>query len=170
MAAEFNINEPVWVQLTDVGRHRWMDVQTGRLARWKGTRAFDDPVLRPKPKDETADGWSRWTFWELVQVFGPLMGLGTSSPFGGTVRLSLPASPVVDAVAAERERCARVVEQMPLDAAEMDDGARDYAAATIRAGLGPGGRWGADPDRPPEPRTFVRVDRGPSAHAHQFGG
>jgi hypothetical protein len=67
----FNVNHFVWVRLTDVGlKHLRTPEHEWRLK-----------FLR------TEDGWSQWQLWDLMYVFGPLMGNGFPVPFETTVKL-----------------------------------------------------------------------------------
>lgn len=73
---EFNINNYVRVRLTDAGRahHRkeWEELLAGTK-------------LTYTPPVEDAGGWSRWQLWNLMQVFGPMIGMGMPSPFGTVI-------------------------------------------------------------------------------------
>lgn len=74
---EFNLNDYVWVKLTDAGRvaHRnhWERLSFGTVHDYK-------------PVDEI-DGWSRWQLWELMQVFGGSLYNGCNVPFETTIRM-----------------------------------------------------------------------------------
>ena len=60
----FNINECVRIRLTPHGIKRIVD--SGELYRLKhGAATAPD-----------AEGWSRWQFWELIEMFGPATGMG----------------------------------------------------------------------------------------------
>lgn len=75
---EFNINEHVWIKLTDAGRkhHRERD-----RARY--------PMLDYSAPVESEDGWSRWQLWHLMQVFGEAIYMGGTAPFETTIRLAV---------------------------------------------------------------------------------
>lgn len=57
-----NINENVFVRLTDHGRD---------ILRKNGVEV--------PPED--AKGYSRWQLWCLMQEFGPYIGMGRTNPF-----------------------------------------------------------------------------------------
>ena len=71
---EFNLNEYVWVQLTDKGRQIYQE--------W-----VEDLGLDHTPAEEDPDGWSKWQAWQLAQLFGEYMGMGVFLPFATTVRI-----------------------------------------------------------------------------------
>lgn len=64
---EFNVNDKVWVQVTETGHG---------IAR----RQYQELGLEYKPKQEDADGWSEWQLHELMWHFGPGMGVPTFDP------------------------------------------------------------------------------------------
>lgn len=65
--SEFNVNEYVWVKLTDLGRDHY-----------------------GKPCEEI-NGWSKWQMHTLMHEFGPLMGTSTMHvPFDPTIAMSDP--------------------------------------------------------------------------------
>ena len=79
---DFNLNDTVWVQLTEFGlaeHKRGHEVAFGEVGSYK-----------PPPTDE--DGWSKWQLWELIGMFGGVMRIGFNSPFETTIRLDLDAS------------------------------------------------------------------------------
>jgi hypothetical protein len=73
---EFNINETVWVQLTDHGR-----------AILKKVHA-EFPSLTPK---ET-NGWSEWQLWCLMESLGYYMGIARPLVMETTIRFTPPAN------------------------------------------------------------------------------
>lgn len=77
--ATFNVNDHVWVRLTDEGReyHR----------RWYGARY---PMLPYRTPDESNNGWSRWQLWDLMASFGDGIHMGGRVPFETTIRLKEP--------------------------------------------------------------------------------
>lgn len=87
MNTTFNVNEYVWVKLTDYGRecHRKdHDDFVANIRRLTG----DDPKMPYSPPDEDSEGWSRWQGHELMRQFGPHMGIGFGPvPFETTIRL-----------------------------------------------------------------------------------
>lgn len=76
----FNLNEYVRVKLTQRGRniHRqqWHAVMDGLRTKYE----YHDP-------DEDKDGWSKWQGWDLMQTFGPHMGMGVDLPFELTIEI-----------------------------------------------------------------------------------
>jgi hypothetical protein len=61
MLIEFNVNNYVYVQLTDVGRE---------ALRERHNKLFTSSKIEYIPPEEDSDGWSRWHMWELMQVLG----------------------------------------------------------------------------------------------------
>jgi hypothetical protein len=86
---EWNVNEIVWVKLTDFGmsiHHRdHLDFLYMLGKRWSGP---ETPAERfpYKPPEMTEDGWSRFQGWRLMQLFGPHMQLSGPNPFQTSVR------------------------------------------------------------------------------------
>ncbi|MCK5610980.1 hypothetical protein KAR91_54410 [Candidatus Pacearchaeota archaeon] len=78
---EFNLNNHVWVKLTDVGRER-LHKNYDRLMSLYGT---DRPPYEP-PKED-ADGWSKWQMWCLMSELGGMMHNGCNVPFETTIRI-----------------------------------------------------------------------------------
>lgn len=66
----FNINDYVWVKLTDKGRQIFKD-------HYKG---FPSGLQLPQIKED-ADGYSEWQLWYLMQIFGEHIAMGCPSPF-----------------------------------------------------------------------------------------
>lgn len=65
---QFNINDYVWVKLTEKGRQLYRD-EYYRL-------------MKEYPKiEEDKEGYSRWQMWDLMQTFGSFCGLGSPLPF-----------------------------------------------------------------------------------------
>ena len=65
---DFNLNDTVWVQLTDFGLaelEREHEVLYGKL----GMASY-------KPPRTNEDGWSKWQLWELMNTFGGVMRIG----------------------------------------------------------------------------------------------
>lgn len=72
----FNINDNVFVQLTDLGR--------------KAHRYFHTNVVPQLPYQapaEDAEGWSEFTLWHLMEIFGPHLANGRPLMFQTTIRL-----------------------------------------------------------------------------------
>ena len=71
---DFNINENVWVRLTQSGKliHR----------RQHDELRKEFPSLgRYRPPYADAAGYTRWQLWDLMQTFGPHITLGGDPPF-----------------------------------------------------------------------------------------
>ena len=80
---DFNINNYVRVQLTDVGRQALKakhdelnDFANGALGEWK-------------PPEEDADGWSRWQMWELMKGVGDRCGNGFKVPIYTQIKIEI---------------------------------------------------------------------------------
>jgi hypothetical protein len=71
----FNINEYVWVKLTDRGRaiHREQHEALNEQ--------FPKCKLEYCPPKEDAQGWSKWQMWSLMQELGPHVGMGIEPAF-----------------------------------------------------------------------------------------
>ncbi|MDM0024095.1 hypothetical protein [Variovorax saccharolyticus] len=87
---DFNVNNYVSVKLTDVGRaHHRADFENWTSGLRK-RRAYEPPK-------EDAEGWSRWQLWHFMELFGPMVHLGSLLPFDPVIRfdsgppLDLPA-------------------------------------------------------------------------------
>jgi len=66
---EFNINNYVYVQLTEIG-----------LSQLK--RRYDDlNIGKFEPPATDQDGWSKHQMWELMQSLGSKCGNGFNNPF-----------------------------------------------------------------------------------------
>jgi hypothetical protein len=83
-----NLNDTVYVKLTDYGRELMLKNYD---ALWAG-RAV--PPYKFNLPQEDADGFSRWQLWALMQEFGPHICLGMRHPFDLIIRLQEPAEPV----------------------------------------------------------------------------
>lgn len=90
-SAEFNINDEVWVKLTELGRNE-LRKQSIEFER-------EYPQQKDPPRiafehylpEEDADGWSKWKLWELMGKFGWLLRFsGMNCPFEPTIRLKPP--------------------------------------------------------------------------------
>ncbi len=91
-AIPFNINEMVWVRLTDHGR---AILQAGI----KRQRALH-PGVNFKMPAEDADGWSRWQLWTLMAQLGPHIEMTkVQNPIETEMRFAVPAiADALDAV------------------------------------------------------------------------
>ena len=80
---EFNINEHIWVQLTDVGKQALKD-KHDELNR------FAKGILGEyEPPEEDAEGWSRWQMWDLMGGIGHKFGNGMNPPINTTIRIDI---------------------------------------------------------------------------------
>lgn len=79
VVASVNVNDSVWVKLTDEGR--------AHHQRHYETRY---PMLKYRAPDESADGWSKWQIWSLMQEFGEAIYMGGPVPFETTIRFASP--------------------------------------------------------------------------------
>lgn len=66
----FNLNDSIWVQLTEFGREH--------------ARKVDYPIK------EDSSGWSEWTAWHFMKVFGERMIMGTPEVCSMNIRLAAP--------------------------------------------------------------------------------
>lgn len=78
-----NINNTVWVKLTDIGRdiyfHQYDELN--RLAR--------RIIMEPKYPTEI-DGYFEEQLWCLFEIFGPHINMGTEMPFEMEIYLTDP--------------------------------------------------------------------------------
>jgi len=74
-----NMNDRVEVRLTDRGRyifsHRNDDLNQLGIAHF------------PQDKPKEVDGWFKCQLWELMQTFGPYIGMGFDTLFETTIRI-----------------------------------------------------------------------------------
>lgn len=70
---KFNVNQYISVRLTDYGREylrlRFVELEE----RYNLDLEYTPPV--------EVDGWSTFQLWELMESFGPIIGLGAKLPF-----------------------------------------------------------------------------------------
>lgn len=78
----FNINDYVYVRLTDYGR----GIHRRAYDRLTKERDGKIPWMYKAPKEDS-EGWSKWQMWELMNVFGDFMVLGFDPPFETTIRI-----------------------------------------------------------------------------------
>jgi len=78
---EININDNVYVKLTDLGRKE--------LERQKEALRKQIPALEGLSfeREEDEEGWSKWQLWDLMNTFGHLLTLGRDVPFETTIRI-----------------------------------------------------------------------------------
>jgi hypothetical protein len=87
---DFNVNDTVQIQLTDIGRTE--------LERQKSELRIQFPqyaeqIAMPK---EDADGWSSFPLWQLIRDLGHLCEMGRPEPFKTNIRFELPNVPLKD--------------------------------------------------------------------------
>lgn len=78
---DFNVNDYVYVKLTDVGL-RILKENYNELNKF--VNGFLDDYQPPK---EDIDGWSRWQLWSLMEKLGNKCGSGVEIPFETTIRI-----------------------------------------------------------------------------------
>jgi hypothetical protein len=77
---EFNINNTVYVRLTQVGKNE--------LIKQHAELKVSFPKLHDHtPKIEDDEGWSKWQMWDLMNRFGHLMSLGFTLPFETDIKI-----------------------------------------------------------------------------------
>lgn len=84
----FNVNEYVWVKLTEAGRAE-LTRQHFELQRWIESRnphANIEPYYEPRGDD----GWRRFQLWDLMYRLGPLCYMGGKVPFETTIEFEKP--------------------------------------------------------------------------------
>ena len=79
---EFNINDHVYVKLTEFGHEC---LRKNHEALWADSRIVNVPAYTPPQEDGC--GWSRWQLWKLMQELGPYITLGEQTPFDTTIRI-----------------------------------------------------------------------------------
>ena len=79
---EFNINDHVYVKLTEFGHEC---LRKNHEALWADVKRENVPDYAPPQEDEF--GWSRWQLWQLMQAFGQHIALGEMTPFETTIRI-----------------------------------------------------------------------------------
>lgn len=75
---EFNVNNTVWIRVTEHGRK----VEADHWASFG--------LSLPEPRVD-ADGWEARQLWDVMSVFGQALGAGSPVPFETTIRLAPPA-------------------------------------------------------------------------------
>jgi len=74
---KFNINQTVCVKLTSHGKQILKDIDASRNL----------PARYTKMPNESLLGYSEWQLWDLMQTFGPHVGLGLPEPFETAIEL-----------------------------------------------------------------------------------
>ncbi len=81
---EWDINEYVWVKLTD----RWRQIHREDHERL-ADRMYQHSGVKQSytPPAVDADGWCRFPGWYLMKIFGPHIGPSADPLFNSTVRI-----------------------------------------------------------------------------------
>ncbi len=74
----FNVNDYVWVKLTERGR-------TLYRIHWEQYHCT------PVPLETNAEGYSRFQLWDLMSIFGQNLYNGCEMPFETTILIDTPA-------------------------------------------------------------------------------
>lgn len=75
---EMNINEEVWVRLTQGGKKVYR-------------KHFERLGMKPIPRKEIL-GWSNFQMWDLMNIFGPHLHMGAKAIFkDNRIRFNQPA-------------------------------------------------------------------------------
>lgn len=81
---DFNINNNVYVKLTDVGKSE-LKKQHDEL------NEFVNGILGEyTPPIEDSEGWSKWQLWCLMKKLGVECGQGCKVPFETGIRIDIP--------------------------------------------------------------------------------
>lgn len=76
----FNINDDVYVKLTDLGR---------KIHRQNFDAIMAGSNFQYFPPNEDEDGWSKWQLWDLMSQFGSHISMGFKMiPFETTIKLN----------------------------------------------------------------------------------
>lgn len=76
----FNINDNVYVKLTDHGRKVHYEEHIKFWGKFPNQPSY-------KPPKEDNEGWSKWQMWELMSEFGSHIGMCKSNVFETTIRI-----------------------------------------------------------------------------------
>lgn len=80
---EFNINNHIRVQLTDVGRKALRD-------KYDELNEFANGALGEyEEPEEDAEGWSRWQMWVLMEGIGHKFGSGMNPPIYTSIKIEV---------------------------------------------------------------------------------
>lgn len=87
---KYNINDYIKVRLTDEGRriHR---AHHAEIVSALPEKIRHSHLIQYSPPIEDELGWSTWQGWNLMQVFGPYMGLSAKLPFDTVIDI-IPAN------------------------------------------------------------------------------
>lgn len=79
---DFNINNYVFVRLTDYGRECLRKNYDELASHFKGGLPWKFDL----PKED-ADGWSKWQMHALMDALGKYVGIAKEIPFETTIRI-----------------------------------------------------------------------------------
>lgn len=80
--ASLNINDYVYVRLTDLGR-----AEHERICKEIA------PNLQYIPPKDMGGGWTEWQLWVLMHYFGHMLHNGADKPFESEILLTKPEYP-----------------------------------------------------------------------------
>lgn len=96
MQVELNLNNRVYVKLTDEGR-----AYLKSYIEAMNLPSEDENALYKYSIRADGEGWTRYQLWELMHIFGPIMNMGNPvAPFEGNIRIGEKTGKVVKIVSA----------------------------------------------------------------------
>jgi hypothetical protein len=84
MSEMMNVNETVWVRLTDLGRSIHRKNHEEIFKGFNSKPPYRAPI--------EINGWAGFQLWVLMREFGAQCGNGCSTPFETEIRLTAPVS------------------------------------------------------------------------------
>jgi hypothetical protein len=78
---KLNINDPVFVKLTDLGR----TICENEHEHYKNIKPS---IAEYRPRNECKDGYSQWTLGELFELFGGYVFHGSPDVFEGDILIA----------------------------------------------------------------------------------
>lgn len=85
LPAEFNINNPVWVKLTERGEKIW-------AAYWMRFPELGHTGVPRECRKTDAQGRTEFQLWTLMEIFGSSLNIGFDPPFETTIYFKRAAS------------------------------------------------------------------------------
>lgn len=79
---EFNLNECVYVKLTDIGKKELKRQHDELKAQLPSLGEYSNPI-------EDENGFSKWQAWNLFGSLGHLLKIGFQVPFEPTIRIDI---------------------------------------------------------------------------------
>ena len=79
-SGDLNLNEYVWVKLTDKGRELHKENHEKLMEFLKMDLPYEAPA-------ESDDGWSKWQLWVLMKEFGQHLEIGFDPVFEPVIRI-----------------------------------------------------------------------------------